>query len=62
MAVHRRRDALVREYRAVPSLLKVYLAALMYDALDDLSGRADSSPVDLYRRFVSWTRSAAGNA
>jgi hypothetical protein len=46
---------LLAEYRAFPSLLKVYLSAQMYDALEDLTAEGGTPP-NLYERFLSWTR------
>jgi hypothetical protein len=50
------RATLLKEYRAYPSLLKIYLSAQMYDALDDFTADGDSPPLDLYERFLSWIR------
>ncbi|MEV4275405.1 hypothetical protein [Actinoplanes xinjiangensis] len=47
---------LLDEYEAYPSLLKIYLSAQMYEALDDLTVDGQSPPVDLYERFLAWTR------
>lgn len=47
---------LLDEYRAYPSLLKIYLSAHMYEALDDLTTRGESPPLNLYERFLSWAR------
>jgi hypothetical protein len=49
------RDNLRIEYRAFPSLLKVYLSTMMYDALDDLRLNGEAPP-DLYDRFLAWAR------
>jgi hypothetical protein len=50
------RTNLLEEYRAYPSLLKVYLSSQMYDALDDFTATGDPPPLNLYERFLSWTR------
>ena len=49
------RVGLLDEYRAFPSLLRVYLSAQMYDALDDLMALGEP-PADLYDRFLGWAR------
>ncbi|MBB2942224.1 hypothetical protein FB565_001937 [Actinoplanes lutulentus] len=49
------RTGLLDEYRVFPSLLKIYLTALMYDALDDLTVNGESPP-NLYERFLAWAR------
>lgn len=46
---------LLAEYRSFPSLLKIYLSAQMYEALDDLTANGESLP-NLYERFLAWTR------
>ncbi|HWS31508.1 MAG TPA: hypothetical protein VN408_02060 [Actinoplanes sp.] len=51
------RTALLREYQAFPSLLKIYLSAQMYDALDDLTSHGDPPPANLYDRFLTWAQS-----
>lgn len=50
------RIALLREYRAFPSLLKIYLSAQMYDALEDLTSHNNPPPPNLYDRFLTWTQ------
>ncbi|GGN01191.1 hypothetical protein FHR83_000734 [Actinoplanes campanulatus] len=47
---------LLAEYTEFPSLLKIYLSAQMYDALDDFTAQGESAPLNLYERFISWTR------
>ena len=49
------RAGLLAEYRAFPSLLRVYLSAQMYEALDDLLASGEV-PADLHERFLSWAR------
>ncbi|BEL11805.1 hypothetical protein Q0Z83_099960 [Actinoplanes sichuanensis] len=46
---------LLKEYQAFPSLLKIYLSAQMYDALDDFTSDGET-PGNLYERFLAWTR------
>ncbi|MBG0562086.1 hypothetical protein I4J89_11490 [Actinoplanes sp. NEAU-A11] len=50
------KTSLLTEYRAFPSLLKIYLSAQMYDALDDLTAEGKPPP-NLYERFLAWARS-----
>jgi hypothetical protein len=50
------RASLLHEYRAYPSLLKIYLAAQMYEALDDFTAHGEVPPLDLYDRFLIWAR------
>lgn len=50
------RAALLDEYRTYPSLLKIYLSAQMYDALEDLCADGHAPPLDLHERFLSWVR------
>ncbi|SDT77729.1 hypothetical protein [Actinoplanes derwentensis] len=50
------RTALLTEYRAFPSLLKIYLSAQMYDALEDLTTRGDHPPLNLHDRFLAWAQ------
>jgi hypothetical protein len=47
--------SLLEEYRAFPSLLKIYLSAQMYDALEDLTIEGEPPP-NLYERFLAWAR------
>ena len=56
---HDARSSLLDEYRAYPSLLKIYLSAQMYEALDDFTARGDAPPLNLYERFLAWARDAA---
>jgi hypothetical protein len=41
------------EYRVSPSALKIYLSALLFDALEDLTLQC-KLPTDLYERFLTW--------
>ncbi|MEV6347238.1 hypothetical protein [Actinoplanes sp. NPDC051851] len=50
------RERLLREYRAFPSLLRVYLSSQMYDAIEDMPAGSRTAPHDLYERFLAWTR------
>ncbi|MEU8655132.1 hypothetical protein [Actinoplanes philippinensis] len=38
-----------------PSLLRIYLSAQMYEALDDLTAEGRPLPLNLYERFLAWT-------
>jgi hypothetical protein len=44
------------EFDTFPSVLTVYLAGQMYDAMDDLRSHGEAAPADMYERFVSWAR------
>ncbi|MFI1989341.1 hypothetical protein [Actinoplanes sp. NPDC020271] len=44
---------LLYEYRAFPSLLRIYLSAQMYDALQDMVIDG-GKPVNLHDRFLAW--------
>ncbi|KHD73176.1 hypothetical protein MB27_36755 [Actinoplanes utahensis] len=50
------RACLLSEYRAFPSLLRIYLSAQMYDALEDLTAHGTPPPLNMYERFLSWAR------
>jgi hypothetical protein len=50
------RARLLEEYSAYPSLLKIYLSTHMYEALDDLTTHGQKLPLNLYERFLAWTR------
>ncbi|KUL28648.1 hypothetical protein [Actinoplanes awajinensis] len=50
------RATLMHEYRAFPSLLRIYLSAQMYEALDDLTIEGKTPPMNLYERFLSWVQ------
>jgi hypothetical protein len=50
------RASLLHEYRSYPSLLKIYLSAQMYEALDDFTANGDAPPLGLYDRFLTWSR------
>ena len=50
------RTNLLTEFRGFPSVLAVYLSGQMYDALDDLTSHGQTTPADLYERFLSWVR------
>ncbi|BCY14501.1 hypothetical protein [Actinoplanes sp. L3-i22] len=45
------RAKLLYEYRAFPSLLRIYMSNQMYEALEDM---AVDEPVNLYERFLAW--------
>ncbi len=50
------RETLLREYRAFPSLLRIYLSAQMYHAMEDLTDHGGGPLPNLYERFLAWTR------
>jgi hypothetical protein len=43
------------EYQVLPSALRIYLSALLFDALEDLTPHCEPSQRDLYERFLTWT-------
>ncbi|WP_436526995.1 hypothetical protein [Actinoplanes sp. HUAS TT8] len=45
--------SLLYEYRAFPSLLRIYLSAQMYEALQDMVIDG-GQPLNLYERFLAW--------
>ncbi|MGX6607241.1 hypothetical protein ACWKSP_34720 [Micromonosporaceae bacterium Da 78-11] len=47
---------LLIEFRKFPSVLRIYMSAQMYDALNDLTSRGEPVPPDLYERFLAWAR------
>jgi hypothetical protein len=51
------RADLTEEFREFPSVLTVYMAAQMHEALADLASENwPQAPRDLYVRFLSWIR------
>ncbi|GAA4591926.1 hypothetical protein BJY16_000447 [Actinoplanes octamycinicus] len=51
------RVRLLHEYRAFPSLLRIYLSAQMYEAIEDMLVTGKASPSHLYERFIGWAPS-----
>jgi hypothetical protein len=47
---------LLVEFRGFPSVLTVYLSGQMYDAQRDLTSHGETTPTNLYERFMSWAR------
>jgi hypothetical protein len=45
---------LLTEFRAFPSVLRIYMSTQMYEALTDLTSHGEPAPADLYERFLSW--------
>jgi hypothetical protein len=45
---------LTAEFRGFPSVLAIYMAAQMHDALMDLTAHGAAAPPDLYERFLAW--------
>ena len=45
---------LAAEFTGFPSVLAIYMAAQMHDALLDLTAHGEAPPPDLYDRFLSW--------
>jgi hypothetical protein len=51
------RADLTEEFREFPSVLTVYMAAQMHEALSDLASETrQQTPRDLYARFLGWIR------
>ncbi|GIE84132.1 hypothetical protein Areg01_17800 [Actinoplanes regularis] len=44
---------MLHEYRAFPSLLRIYLSAQMYEALEDMVIDGET-PLNLHARFLAW--------
>ncbi|MEU4243389.1 hypothetical protein [Actinoplanes sp. NPDC026619] len=44
------------EYRRFPTVLRIYLAAQMCAAIDDMRCAGGPVPDDLYLRFLGWAR------
>ncbi|GAA1606803.1 hypothetical protein [Actinoplanes couchii] len=53
------RASLLSEYRAFPSLLKIYMTTLMYAAMRDLTIDDVPSPAELHDRFLTWAQPPA---
>ncbi|GGQ94596.1 hypothetical protein GCM10010168_08110 [Actinoplanes ianthinogenes] len=51
------RAGLLHEYRAFPSLLRIYLSTQMYDALEDMAVTGEVTPLNLHERFLAWALS-----
>ena len=47
---------LLAEFRLFPSVLTIYMSGQMYDALGDLTAHGQSTPPDLYDRFLGWAK------
>ncbi|WP_164466197.1 hypothetical protein [Actinoplanes teichomyceticus] len=50
------RSRLLHEYRALPSMLRIYLSAQMYEALEDIIAGGATPPINLYERFLGWAQ------
>jgi hypothetical protein len=50
------RGRMLDEFRMFPTVLAIYLASQLYDALGDIQSRGQPVPPDLYERFVAWAR------
>ncbi|WIM95439.1 hypothetical protein ACTOB_007548 [Actinoplanes oblitus] len=56
------RGKLLHEYRAFPSLLRIYLSTQMYEALQDMTAAGEAPQVNLYERFLAWARSSPSSS
>jgi hypothetical protein len=50
------RADLTEEFRHLPSVLTVYMAAQMQEALSSMAQEKGQAPQDLYKRFLAWIR------
>ncbi len=50
------RADLTEEFRHFPSVLTVYMAAHMQEALSSMAAEKGPAPQDLYKRFLAWIR------
>ena len=48
------KTGLAMEFQRFPSVLAIYMAAQMHDALLDLTACGAPPPPDLYERFLAW--------
>jgi hypothetical protein len=48
------KTGLAMEFQRFPSVLAIYMAAQMHDALLDLTAHGAPPPPDLYERFLAW--------
>ncbi|GIF10443.1 hypothetical protein Ate01nite_04750 [Actinoplanes teichomyceticus] len=40
----------------MPSMLRIYLSAQMYEALEDIIAGGATPPINLYERFLGWAQ------
>jgi hypothetical protein len=45
---------LAAQYARFPAGLAIYMASVMYDAVEDLTATGEPTPADLYERFLAW--------
>jgi hypothetical protein len=50
------KTGLAMEFQRFPSVLAIYMAAQMHDALLDMTSHGTPPPPDLYERFLSWIK------
>lgn len=48
------REELATQYARYPAGLAIYMASVMYDAVEDLTAQGEPTPADLYERFLAW--------
>lgn len=48
------KDWLITEFQGLPSLLTIYMSALINEAMIDLTAHGGGPPSDLQERFLSW--------
>ena len=42
------------QYARFPAGLGIYMASVLYDAVEDLTVAGEPTPADLYERFLAW--------
>ena len=50
------KETLLAEFRHFPSVLSIYMASQLEDALEDMTAHGGAPPADLYERFMAWTQ------
>lgn len=48
------KESLIGEFDRFPSVLTIFMATQMYDALHDLASHGKLPPAHLYERFLAW--------
>jgi hypothetical protein len=45
---------LAGQYARFPAGLAIYMASVLYEAVEDLTATGEPTPADLYERFLAW--------
>lgn len=53
---------LINEFSGLPSVLTIYMSALMCEAMADLTAHGGGLPPDLHDRFLSWISVASAHS